>query len=216
MIRLTSISILGAALALAGEGTGWRSDPQHPQLEYRVSCDKGDALSILWRNGYPGEVSLKAHVKSFTYDGFEDAKVLPGKTFKSDPDTMSCSLGSLIITVMKFKMAPAPVPAQTAAAPPVGAQIAPEQSAAPVVVPTLIRFEPQTEKLPEITPKQLGQIAIGMKREEVIAKLGPAASKIATENDGAYVESYRYRLGGDKIGFVRFSNGFVTEITVPQ
>jgi sulfur carrier protein ThiS len=117
---------------------------------------------------------------------------------------------------VKFTMAAIPPSAQPETPRVTSVKPAPEQAPPPVIVPTLIRFEPQTEKLPEITREQLAQVAVGMKREDVVAKLGPAASKIATENEGAYVESYQYRLGGDKVSFVRFSNGFVTEITVPE
>jgi hypothetical protein len=214
MIRLTFILIAGAALALAGDGTGWRKDPGHPQLEYRISCSK-DSLSILWRNGYPGAVSLKAHVRSETYDGFEDAKVLPGGTFKSDPETMYCSLSSLNVSVVKFSMAaPPPAPKPTVADNKTNPS--PADSPAPEVVPPLVLFDSHAEKLPEIAPEKLAQISTGMTREDVVAKLGPPASKLSTQNDGEYLESYQYRLGGNKISVVRFLNGAVSEVTPPQ
>jgi sulfur carrier protein ThiS len=55
-----------------------------------------------------------------------------------------------------------------------------------------------------------------MTREDVLAKLGPPASRLSTESDGEYVETLQYRLGGDRIGVVRLSNGIVTEIARPQ
>jgi hypothetical protein len=214
MIRLTFILIASAALALAADGSGWRKDPGHPQLEYRVTCSR-EALSIIWRNGYPGEVTLKAHVKSESYDGFEDAKVLPGGTFKSDPETMYCSLSSLNVSVVKFTMAappPPPKPVITENKPkPVAAE-----PPAPEAVPTLVRFDSHAEKLPEIAPEKLAQISNGMSRDDVVAKLGPPASKLAVQNDGEFLESYQYRLGGNKISIVRFLNGAVSEVTVPQ
>src|SRR5271165_1379903 len=114
-MRLISFMIATASLTMA-EG-GWQKVPQYPQLEYRISCLKGQAVSIVWRNGYPGALSVKARVKSDTYDGIEDAKIPPGQTFKSDPDTMYCSLESLKVSVVKFSMAaPPPTPKPTAVA----------------------------------------------------------------------------------------------------
>jgi hypothetical protein len=203
------VSLFMAFASLAPAGGVWRQDPQHPQLEYQVSCEGGDALLILWRNGYPGTVTLKAQIKSLTYNGMEDAKVPAGGTFKSQPETMSCSLGSLTVKVTKFSMA-AP-PAQPAPKPVIAAAV-PKEAPVAEPAPTLIRFDPHAEKLPEITLDKLALISTGMKRAEVLAKLGPPASKLSIDND----ESYQYRLGENKICIVRLSNGAVTEITSPQ
>lgn len=89
-MRLISFMIASASLAMA-QG-GWQKVPQYPQLEYRTSCLNGQALSILWRNGYPGAVSLKARVKSDTYDGVEDAKIAPGR--RSCPIPTPCTARS--------------------------------------------------------------------------------------------------------------------------
>lgn len=213
-MRLISFLIASASLAMASDGSGWRKDPQHPQLEYRTSCKRGDALTIVWRNGYPGTVSFKARVKSDTYDGIEDAKILPGETFLSDPDTMYCSLDSLRVSVVKFSMAappPPPKPVEKVSAKPVTPE--PAVPAAPTIQ---VLFDSNAEKLPEIAPEKLTRISMGMTREDVLAKLGPPASKLSTQDDGEYVESLQYRLGGDKISVVRLSNGIVTEIARPQ
>jgi sulfur carrier protein ThiS len=214
-MRLISFMIATASLALAGDGPGWQKVPRYPQLEYRLSCLNGQALSVLWRNGYPGAVSLKARVKSDTYDGIEDAKMPPGQTFKSDPDTMYCSLASVRVTVVKFSMAaPAPLPKPTEALS--VPKPAPAEPAVPAVVPPAVLFDSHAEKLPEISPERLTRISTGMTREDVLAKLGPPASRLSTESDGEYVETLQYRLGGDRIGVVRLSNGIVTEIARPQ
>lgn len=215
MFRLTFILTAGAAIAMAGEGSGWRKDPGHPQLEYNISCAKGVSLSILWRNGYPGEVTLKAHVRSESYDGIEDAKVAPGGTFKSDPETMYCSLSSLNVSVVKFSMAAPPPPPKPAVAENKPKPAKPD-APAPEPVPTLVRFDSHAEKLPEIAPEKLAEISTGMTRDDVVAKLGPPASKLSLDNDGGFVESYQYRLGGNKISIVRFLNGAVSEVTPPQ
>ncbi len=212
-MRLISFFITGASLAVAGSSGGWLSDPQHPQLEYRLSCQQGSALAILWRNGYPGEVSIKARVKSESYDGIEDAKIPPGETFKSDPETMSCSLGSLRVSVVKFSMAAPPPPKPTAVAD--APKPLPQEPVTPAAVPLQPLFDANAEKLPQIRPEKLAQISAGMTRDDVVAKLGTPASKISTESDGEYSESYQYRLGEDKIGVVRLLNGTVTEITRP-
>jgi sulfur carrier protein ThiS len=216
-IRATLFFMICAGMAAAGPV--WRTDPLHPQLQYRVSCSREDSLTILWRNGYPGGVTLKAHVKSESYDGVEDVKIAPGGTSKSDVETMTCSLGSLNVTVVRFTMAappPKPVASATAAKTAPAANTDSSKTPETPPVPSLIRFDPKAEKLPEVAPELLSQIAIGMKREEVIAKLGQPASRLAIENDGAYVESYQYRVSGDKISVVRFSNGSVTEIAPPR
>src|ERR1700693_5517342 len=109
-MRLISFLIASASLAVASDGSGWRKDPQHPQLEYRTSCLKGQALLITWRNGYPGAVAFKARVKSDSYDGIEDAKIDPGETSKPVPDTRYGSLDSLRVSVVKFSMAAPPPP----------------------------------------------------------------------------------------------------------
>ena len=211
-MRLISFMMASASLAMA-EG-GWQKVPQYPQLEYRTSCLNGEALSILWRNGYPGAVSLKARVKSDTYDGVEDAKIAPRETFLSDPDTMYCSLASLRVSVVKFSMAPPPPPPKPVEAVS-AAKPAPPQPPAPPVVP-IVLFDSHAEKLPEIAPEKMALISRGMTREEVLAKLGPPASRLSTENDGVPFESLQYRLGGDRISVVRILNGIVTEIARPQ
>lgn len=206
-ISIASLLLAACSVAIADDGL--RKSPGHPQLEYRISCAKG-SVSILWRNGYPGALSLKARVKSKTYDGVEDVQIAPGGTATSDPDTMSCSLDTLSVSVVKFSMA-LPPPAKLAKMP----DAAPKEDPAQTAVPTLIQFDPHAEKLPEIAPEALTQVSKGMKQEDVVAKLGLPASKLSLQDDGIYVESYQYRLAGDKISIVRFSNGIVSEIIRP-
>ena len=65
------------------KGPAWLSDPQHPLLQYRFNCVRGSE-TLVWRNGYPGAVTLKARVKSFTYDGVEDVQIEPGATTNTE------------------------------------------------------------------------------------------------------------------------------------
>lgn len=215
-MRLISSFLVTASLAMAAEGSGWRKDPQHPQLEYRISCQGGSSLTILWRNGYQGAVSFKFRAKSDSRDGIDDAKIAPGETFLSDLDTMYCSLSSLRVSVVKFSMAapPPPPPPPPAAAKP--AEPAKKELAAPEVVLSGPLFDPKAEKLPEIGPEKLAAVSKGMTKEDVVAKLGLPASKLSVRNDGEYLESYQYRLGSDKIGVVHFTNGTVTDIVQPN
>jgi sulfur carrier protein ThiS len=209
-MRLPFILLAGASLTMAADG--WRQVPGHPELEYRLTCLKGTDLSVVWRNGYPGEVSLTARVRSETYDGVDQTRVAPGGTTKMDTETMSCSLGSASVSVLKFSMAAPPPPKREATA---KAADKPKEEPEAPPVPTLLRFDPNAEKLPQIAAEKLAEISTGMKLQDVLGKLGPPASKIETENDGEFVASYQYRLGGDKISVVRFSNGTVTEIIRP-
>ena len=86
----------------------WRSDTQHPQLQYRSVCIGGSSVRVVWRNGYPGAVTLKAHMKSFSYDGMEDVRIDPGGTTKSDLETIDCQ--AMQVSVTRFSMAAPPPP----------------------------------------------------------------------------------------------------------
>jgi len=219
-MKLRTLHLAGVVVASASFSAGqtgpqigaWISDAQHPELQHQFRCDRG-ALTILWRNGYAGAVTLRAAVVSSTYDGLEDVQIPPGGKAESKPDTLYCSLGSLRVTTKKFSMAapPSPPPQQLASGvkPPVPA---PEEAAP---APLVLKFDPP-EKLPETPLDALAAITVGMKQEDVAQKLGPPLSKVSIPEDGQLIETYRYNTVDGKISIVRFSNGAVTEILPPQ
>jgi hypothetical protein len=211
-LHLAGVLVVSASLS-AGQTGPWIGDPQHPELQHQFKCNKG-SLTIFWRNGYPGAVTLKAAVVSSSYDGLEDVQIPPGGKAESPLETMYCSLGSLRVITKKFSMAapPSPPPQKLASAakPPV-----PAPEAAPPPAPFLLAFDPP-EKLPETPLDALAAITVGMKQEGVVQKLGPPLSKVSIPEDGRLIETYRYNTVNGKTSIVRFSNGTVTEILPPQ
>jgi|HubBroStandDraft_6_1064221.scaffolds.fasta_scaffold269908_2 hypothetical protein len=207
-LGFVSLLLLHSAWA-EEKSPGWLSDPQHPSLQYRFVCIKG-SQRVMWRNGYPGAVTLKARMKSFEYDGMEDVQIEPGATANSDLDTLNC--GNFNVTVTRFSMAPPPPPPPPVAAKAVSAAAPPPPPPAPI----LVAFEPQTEPIPEITREALASIAIGMNQAEVRQKLGDPLSKLSIPDDKGLFETYRYNVTGDRQGVVRFANGIVTGIISPK
>jgi hypothetical protein len=214
-LHLAGVLVTSASFSAGQTGaqTGpWISDPQHPELQHQFKCEKG-SLTILWRNGYAGAVTLRAAVVSSTYDGLEDVQIPPGGKAESKPDTLYCSLGSLRVITKKFSLAapPSPPPQKldSAAKPPVPAREEPPPA------PFVLKFDPP-EKLPETPLNALAAITVGMKQEGVVQKLGPPLSKVSIPEDGQLTETYRYNTVNGKISIVRFSNGTVTEILPPQ
>jgi len=211
-LRLLPLALLLHAVCAGESGPRWLPDAQHPSLEYRFHCGKG-AESIFWRSGYPGAVTLKARVRSSDYDGVEDVHIDSHGVAKSDLETLYC--GNFRVTVLSFSMsappiqrAPAPKPAAPVAAAPAAVERAP--------VPTLVRFEPRTEPLRQVTLEALESIKAGMKQAEVVQSLGEPVSKLSIPEDGALLETYRYNVAGDRTATVRFANGFVIEIVTPR
>lgn len=165
----------------------------------------------MWRNGYPGAVTLKAQMKSYTYEGMEDVRIEPGGTTNTDLDTLNC--GNFQVSVIRFSMAAPPPPP-----PPSADAKAPAQPAAPPPppAPILARFEVQTEPTPEITMEALASITIGMNQAEVRQKLGDPLSKMSIPDEQGFIETYRYQVTKGRPGVVKFTNGIVAGIIPPR
>jgi hypothetical protein len=209
-LRFLPLALLLHSVCAGENGPQWFSDAQHPLLQFRFQCAKG-AETVLWRNGYPGAVTLKARVRSSDYDGLEDVHIDAQGVAKSDLETLYC--GSFRVTVASFSMSPPPVQRPPAAKP-----AAPAEAAATVQapVPTLVRFEPRTEPFPQITLDALESVKAGMKKAEVVQNLGEPLSKLAIPEDGTLLETYRYNVARDRTVTVRFANGIVTGIVSPR
>jgi hypothetical protein len=198
------------ALLLQGQSVGaWTADPGHPQLKYRVKCAH-DAATIEWRNGYPGEVTVKARVRSSTYEGEEDMTVAPGGLGSSDVDTLYCSPDSFHISLAKFTMKPPPPPPSKPAL-----AGSPEPAPDPPPVPTIPRYVPPP-KLPEVAADVFASVQVGMRQEDVVQRLGAPESKIAIPEESELIETYRYHITQDQVGIVRFANGVVQEVSKPK
>jgi hypothetical protein len=80
----------------------------------------------------------------------------------------------------------------------------------------LLRFEPRTAPLAEISVEALASIKIGMKEAEVVQKLGVPLSTVSIPEEGRLMGSYHYNVVHDRIGLVQFENGTVTAIVAPK
>jgi len=208
-LRIVSLTLLlagGALSSLADESSPWRSDPQHPDLQYRVKCHR-EAATIEWRNGYPGSLTLKASIKSKTlndsYDGAEDVSVAPGGVSDTSLETMACAPGAFQVRLTHFEMAPPPPKPKPS---PVAAAKAPNP------VPTVAPYVPPV-KGPEISQQAIAEVKPGMQQEEVERRLGPPASKLTIPEDGEFIETCRYMVANGRSSLIRFSNGVVTDIS---
>jgi len=83
-------------------------------------------------------------------------------------------------------------------------------------VPTLVRFEPRTEPVPQISVEALESVKAGMKETEVLQMLGEPLSKISIAEEGKLFGTYRYNVSRDRTGAVRFADGIVTGIVSPH
>jgi hypothetical protein len=207
-LGLVSLSFLASAWA-EEKNLIWHSDPHHPSLQYRFACIGGSSERIIWRNGYPGAVTLKARIKNFDYDGAEEVQIEPGATTNSNLQTQSC--GNFDVSVARFSMAtPPPPPAPVADAKPTSAA-APKPVEQPAVS-MLLRFDPQTEPVPEITTEALASINVGMNQAEVRRRLGAPISKMSIPGDEGLIETHRYNVAPNGTGVVKFANGIVTGV----
>lgn len=209
----TLVLVLLSSAAWASENDlGWRTDPQYQLLQYRFVCSRG-AETAIWRSGYPGAVKLKARMRSATYDGTEDVQIEPQGSAQSELDTLYC--GTFQVTITQFSMSPPPPPPPPPVVPkPTSATDAIAAVSAPV--PSLLRFEPRTAPLPEITVEALASVKVGMKEAEVVQKLGVPLSTVSIPEEGRLMGSYRYNVVHDRIGLVQFENGTVTGIVAPK
>ena len=210
-LRWLAFPLLLAGVRASGDTTAWQADPQHPLLQYRFECRQG-AETVLWRSGYPGAVTLQARLKSSSYDGPEEVKIEPQSEARSPLETMYC--GSFQVTVVRFVMAPPPPPPPDVPPPdvPPPSDAALANPAAPPPVPGLLRFEPKTEPLPQITVEALESVKVGMKEAEVFQKLGEPISKILIPEEGKLLGTYRYSVAGGRTSAIRLENGVVTGV----
>ncbi len=209
-LRWLPLALLCAVESARGDSPSWQSDAQHPLLQYRFECRNG-AETVLWRSGYPGAVTLKARMKSSSYDGMEDVQIDPQSEARSPLETMYC--GTFQVMIARFSMAPPPVPD------PVADPVVPAPSAAaaadppaPPAVPGLLRFEPRSDPSPQVTPEALESVKVGMKEAELLQKLGEPVSKILIPEEGKLMGTYRYSVAGGHTSAVRLENGIVTGI----
>jgi hypothetical protein len=207
---LLTLLLSGAALCSEPDSiTGWIPGGGHPEVQHRFKCFRG-SLTIDWKNLYPGAVTLKANVKSQSYDGDEEVVIPPGGTASSNLETLYCSAASFRVTEKRFSMAappPAPVPGGKAEESKAVAPPPPPPTVAPWVPPA---------KFPELAPQALASIRVGMKKDEVLHRIGNPTSKLAIPEENELVETYRYAVSGGRAGAVRFSNGSVTEVVGPE
>lgn len=211
-LRFLPLALLLPTVCAGETSPQWLSDAQHPSLQYRFQCGKG-AETVVWRNGYPGAVTLKARVRSSSYDGVEDVHIEAQGVAYSNLQTLYC--GSFRVNVTSFSMSAPPIPQPAAAKPAAPAAAAP-LATAQAPVPTLVRFEPRTEPLPQITVEALASVNPGMKKAEVLQNLGEPLSKLSIPEDGTLLETYRYNVAPNRTGTVRFANGIVTGIVSPR
>ena len=87
---------------------------------------------------------------------------------------------------------------------PVSRRLQAVKVAPPVAPPTVSRPEPAVEDVEKVT--------VGMKRSELMAKLGEPASKILIPDEGGLVEIYSYTAKGQVLGSVRLTNGSVVSV----
>jgi hypothetical protein len=204
-------ALTACSLPLFGEiASPLRPDVDHPGLQYRVKCHL-EVATVEWHNGYPGQITLSASVRSdvvgAAYDGNnENIVVAPGATTESPLETMACYPDSFRIRVTRFVMAPPPPPAQTHAK----AAPTPEKVAPPVLL--IPKYVPPVNAVPDISPEALAAVTTGISTEEVLRMLGPPLSKLAVPEPGDLVETFQYQVTNGKSIIVRFSNGLVTGI----
>jgi len=199
-----------AGVRASGDTTSWLQDAQHPLLQYRFECKQGTE-TVFWRSGYPGAVTLQARLRSASYDGMEDVHIQPQSEARSPLETMYC--GSFQVTVSRFTMAPPPPPKPDVPAPSATAATDQPAPVAPPAVPGLLRFEPRTEPLPQITVGSLESVKVGMTEAELLQKLGQPVSKIVVPEEGKLVGTYRYSVDNGSTSHIRVENGVVSGIS---
>ena len=95
-----------------------------------------------------------------------------------------------------------------------GPKVAKKDEPRPVAPVATVRFAtmPPVPPLPEVMPSEFRAIQVGMKREQLLTKVGTPSSRITIPEDGQVVEVYRYRANGTTLGTVRLVDGKVTEV----
>lgn len=209
-----TLALAVVSSAAAEKEPGWKADPRHPDLQFRVKCHK-EAATILWRNNYPGEVTLKINVRSSTYDGGENVTVAPNGTAETPLETEYCSPTAFRVDVARFSMAPPPPPPPATAASPVPAAVAAKPAAPKPPVIVIPPYQPP-QKLPTVPVEAVTSILVGMDRQHVLQTLGQPTSGITIPDDHELRETLRYSLPGDRSAVIRLSNGAVVEVAIGE
>jgi ABC-type microcin C transport system duplicated ATPase subunit YejF len=90
----------------------------------------------------------------------------------------------------------------------------PEKTPAPAA-PLVAPWVPPA-KVVEVTAEAVASIHAGMKRDEVLRRIGAPLSKLAIPEENELVETYRYAVSAGRAATVRFSDGIVTDVQVSQ
>ena len=207
--NLALVAVFAGMSSLAAQSvSGWRPLAGHPELQYQIKCQREEAI-VMWRNHYPGAVTLTAGIKSYSYQGVEDVTVPPDGSAQSPLETMQCSPEGFGVNVSRFFMAaPPPRKAAVATAQPKApvAQKAPE-----VLIPPYTR----PEKLPTVSRTAVEAVKVGMSRDQVLRALGAPASQVAIPEEDQLLESLHYSVSDDEVSTIRLTNGVVSSVTLP-
>ena len=198
--------LLTSSGLLADSVSGWTQDKAHPDVSYRFRCRR-DALTIEWRNGYPGNVTMKVNVKGSHYDGGEDVVIPANGSASSSVDTFYCFPDSFSITEKAFSMAP-PVRVQKE---PEDTDVKPPAPAPPTVAPWVPPLAPR-----EVSQASASAVQPGMKRDDLLKILGQPNSQLTIPEDSELVQVFRYAVAGGASIAIRLSNGVVTAVTAQQ
>lgn len=203
-----------APFAMAQSEGGWRTDPRHPELQFRVKCHR-ETATIQWRSAYPGEVTAKFSVRSSTYDGIDGVTVPPAGIAETSLETEYCSPSAFAINVTRFNMLPPPPPPPPAPAAKGEPAKAAAKADAPVPPVLYIPRYQAPEELPTVSVQAISAIRVGMAREQVLEKLGAPLSQISVpEDDGELHETLHYNLPENRPSSIRLSNGTVVEVEI--
>ena len=195
----------GAGYLRADSSTGWMADRGHPEVQYRLKCDQG-ALTIDWKNSYPGDVTLRFRVRGSSYDGEEDIAIPAGGSATSNPDTLYCAASAFEVTEKRFNMAP---PVRSAA------PNQPDKPKSAPPIPTVAPWVPPA-KLAELPQDRVAMIHAGMKRAQLVQLIGDPTSKVSIPDDNDLLEIYRYPVSTGRAATIRLSNGIVTQVDISQ
>jgi len=222
VLHLFTLFAGGAAWLLGQSGSGWKTDPLHRQLKYRVQCSRGSA-TVDWRNGYAHEVSIKANLRSAIYNGGQQVRIAPRGSAQSRLETMDCAPLRVAITQVSVagasgpaaRQQPKPVKSSSAQAPSGKGKSrrAKSRRKRPRVVTA--RKSPKSVEA-EVTPEALASTKVGMTTEQVLAKLGVPAARLTIPEENQLIQIFSYRTAPDKVGAVYLSNGKVSEIRSPR
>lgn len=230
MNRAESLLILFALSGawMSGQSnSGWKTDPEHRQLKYRVQCSKGSS-TVDWANGYRKEVNVRATLRSAIYEGPKQLTIAPGGTAKLHLETLDCAPIHVRVTNFSVAGARPPVVARRPVVLPAGTHKSAKRAK---VVSAGIRSKSRRKRRrpnvtapakapkksdPEITSDALASARVGMTPEQIVARFGAPAAQITMPDENQVVQIFSYRTAQDKMGAIYFSNGKVSEVRAPR